>query len=210
VLPAIDMQALARARELQLIELSFDLATGRALPRDAVAWSRALASVREVTELDGFLGKRKAFFAAPLTPPESDAAFPWHLYLWEAFFRLENRTSKDLDPSTKVLRMPQHPEYLTSVGSLRDALRGDPVSSDAIMIGSPSLDNLARTLVRIAPEIPRDSLRGKRVYVAIDDAHSAAVARALAHTGANYIQLDPGKPIPQRQARLQEYHDHHP
>ena len=48
-------------------------------------------------------------------------------------------------------------------------------------------------------------LKQARVYVVVDDAHTTAVARILAPTGATYIQLDPGKPIPQRKERLDAY-----
>ena len=78
------------------------------------------------------------------------------------------------------------------------------------MIGSPSQDDLARRVAEIAADVPRGSLQGTRIYVAADDAHTAAIARALTRTGATYVQLDPGKPIPQRKARLEAYLEANP
>ena len=70
------------------------------------------------------------------------------------------------------------------------------------MIASPSQDNLVHVLSGIAVTVPRGWLKKARVYVAVDDAHTAEVARMLLPTGAKYVQLDPSKPIPQRKARL--------
>ena len=70
------------------------------------------------------------------------------------------------------------------------------------MIASSSQDNLLHVLSEIAVTVPRGWLKKARVYVAVDDARTAEVARTLLPTGANYVQLDPSKPIPQRKERL--------
>jgi hypothetical protein len=74
-----------------------------------------------------------------------------------------------------------------------------------VMIGSPSQDPLVSVLAKIFGDLSAGRLKGARIYVAADDAHTAAIARALAHTGAKYIQLDPEEPIPQRRERLIRY-----
>ena len=92
--------------------------------------------------------------------------------------------------------------YQASVGFLNDALHDELTRDGVVMIASPSQDNLVHVLSGIAVTVPRGWLKKARVYVAVDDAHTAEVARMLLPTGAKYVQLDPSKPIPQRKARL--------
>jgi hypothetical protein len=185
----------------QHIELPFDVATGQAVAPDEKAWSEALTSAMQVNaENRAWEAKHKAEFIAPLTDHRSDDESDWHRYLLEAFFRVDPGW-KNGYPATTVLRLPQHKDYQASVGFLNDALH-DELRTGVVMIASPSQDNLVHVLSGIAVTVPRGWLKKARVYVAVDDAHTAEVARMLLPTGAKYVQLDPGKPIPQRKARL--------
>jgi hypothetical protein len=188
------------------VELAFDLTTGQAAPPEPKSWSDALAAVRKVNVEDRAAeAEQEARFVAPLTGPHSDAEQDWHLYLQEAFFRVDPEW-QDSYPRTTVLRLPKQQNYQASVGFLRDALHDEIGKDGIVMIASPSQDNLLRVLSRLAADLPNGALKSVRIYVAVDEAHSAAVAKALALTGATYVQLDPNRAIPQRAARLEAYH----
>ena len=187
------------------LEMRFDLATGRLLPVDEKAWSSALADARAVNAATHKAEMvAQAHFIAPLTGPHSDLDQDWHGYLIEAFFRLDPDWKNDF-PATKVLRLPQRPDYQASVGFLRDALHDELSQDGALMIASPSQDNLVRVLTELGPGVRRGWLKHARVYVVVDAAHKAAVAKALALSGAKFIPLDPNRPIPQRKERLDAY-----
>lgn len=186
------------------VELAFDMANGQEFEfaPDGSTWSRAIAQANRVdAALRVEEAKQEAAFIAPLAAPRSDADVDWHHYLAEAFFRVDPDWKDDY-PATKVLRLPQRKDYPASVDFLKDALHGDLYRRGVTMIASPSQDNLVRVLAQIAAKVPHGWLKDVRIYVAVDDAHTAAVAKALAPTGAAYIQLNPDVPIPQRKARL--------
>lgn len=187
------------------VELAFDLANGQELAPDEPAWSGAIEQAKRVdAALRAEEAKQEAVFIAPLVAPRSDVDVDWHHYLAEAFFRIDPDW-KDGYPATQVLRLPQRKDYPVSVDFLTDALHGDLYRHGVTMIASPSQDNLVRVLARIAATVPHGWLKDVRIYVAVDDAHTAAVAKALAPTGATYIQLNPDVAIPQRKARLDAY-----
>lgn len=205
VIPDKDHRGVSFSEDDPHLEIRFDLQTGKLLPLDDKVWPAALASAREVNaENRKDEAIARARFIAPLTSPHGDTDEDWHRYLIEAFFRLDSNWKDDY-PQTKVLRLPQRSDYQVSVGFLRDALH-DTLSQDgALMIASPSQDNLVRVLTELGPRVPRGWLKAARVYVAVDNAHKAAAAKALARSGARFIQLDPGKPIPQNKERLDAY-----
>jgi hypothetical protein len=200
VVPSLASRGGPGDEEAEHVELSFDLETGRAIPPDETAWSKVLSKVTQVRAADR--ASQAAYdAAAPLVGPRSDEESDWHQYLREAFFRIDPRWEKDF-PATKVIRLPAQKDYQASVGWLEEALHRTQLGG-AIMIASPSQDNLVHVLSEIAATVPRGSLKEMRIYVAVDGAHTAAVAKALAATAARYIQLDPDRPIPQRKARLE-------
>lgn len=187
------------------VELAFDMASGQEFTPEEPAWSRAIAQANRVdAALRAEEARQEAVFMAPLAAPRSDADADWHRYLAEAFFRVDPDWEGGY-PATKVLRLPQRKDYPVSVDFLTDALHGDLYRHGVTMIGSPSQDNLVRVLARIAATVPHGWLKDARIYVAVDDAHTATVAKALAPTGATYIQLNPDVAIPQRRARLDAY-----
>jgi hypothetical protein len=104
--------------------------------------------------------------------------------------------------------LPESADYDASVGFVKDALRDRLLNRNGvIMIASPSQDNLVRVLSEIVPTLAQGSLTTTKIYVAVNDSQSSAVAKVFAPTGAKYIQLDPSKPIPQRKARLDAYEE---
>lgn len=187
------------------VELPFDMTSGKTLAPDPRAWAHALHEAHKVAaEQRAAQAAADAAFVAPLLGPKTDRDEDWHRYLVEAFFRLDPGWKNDF-PATKVLRLPQRKDYEASVGFLRRALRDGTNQDSALMLASPSQDNLVRVLSEEVATVPHGWLKQARVYVVVDDAHTTAVARILAPTGATYIQLDPGKPIPQRKERLDAY-----
>jgi hypothetical protein len=207
VAPSVETSREVDGSNTRHVEMSFDLTTGQAIPPDEKAWSDALADAMLVNAADRAAeAKSAAEFVAPLLAPHSNADRDWHAYLVEAFFRVDADWENGY-PATKVLRLPQQKDYQASVGFLKDALHDELNKRGAIMIASPSQDNLVLVLSEVTVTVPRGWLKKARVYVAVDDAHTTAVAKALVPTGAKYIQLDPNKPIPQRKARLEAYRD---
>jgi hypothetical protein len=180
----------------QHIELAFDLAAGSAVPPDGRAWSEALASAMQINaDNRTWEAKDKTEFIAPLVGPQSDDESAWHSYLVEAFFRADPDW-KNGYPATTILRRPQRKDYQASVVFLHDALNDEFSRDGILMIASPSQDNLVRVLSEAVLTVPHRWLEKARVYVAVDDGHTAEVARMLLPTGAKYVQLDPNKPIP--------------
>jgi hypothetical protein len=209
VVPSVEAPGGSGDSESRHIELALDMATGVPIPPSGEDWDSALESARQLNAAAHLWEEQnKARFIAPLRGPESDSEPEWHGYLREAFFRID-ADWKNGYPATKVLRRPESATYEASVGFVRDALNDKTAAriGGAIMIASPSQDNLIRVLSDLAPKVQRGSLKNVRLYVAVDDAHSPAVAKLLASTGATYIQLDPTKPIAQRKARLDSYRD---
>jgi hypothetical protein len=204
VVPEVVAQWPANADPQQYIDLAFDLATGGALPRDETAWSRALSSVKELNEHnDRIAAEQKARFIAPFTAPRSDHEQEWHEYLGEVFFRMDGDWGNGY-PATAFIRLPKHADFAKSVNWLEEAL-SDDVRSNVVMVASPSQEHLVSVVAKVCADVAPGKLQGTRIYVAADDAHTAAIARALAPTGATYIQLDPEEPIPQRRERLVRY-----
>jgi hypothetical protein len=202
VVPSVEAYQDLDGNASQHIELRFDAATGQAFAPNEKAWSAALTSATKViAENHAWEAKQKSEFIAPLLGPRGDGESDWHHYLEEAFFRVDP-SWKNGYPATKILRLPKHKEYQASVGFLNDALHDQLNRDGVLMIASPSQDNLLHVLSEIAVTVPAGWLKKARVYVAVDDAHTAEAAKILLPTGAKYIQLDPSKPIPQRKARL--------
>ncbi|EIL98879.1 hypothetical protein RHOFW104T7_14225 [Rhodanobacter thiooxydans] len=187
------------------VELAFELMDGKGSVPDEPAWSGAMTKAARVDALlRARWAKEEAIFVAPLQSPHGSEYVDWVHYLTEAFFRVD-ADWQDGFPATVVLRLPTAGDYEASVDHLFNALRGELNRDGALMIASPSQDNLVRVLARLAKKVPREWLKDARVYVAVDAAHTDAAKSALARTGAKYIQLNPDVPIPQRKARLKAF-----
>ncbi|MGO4262568.1 hypothetical protein [Lysobacter sp. TAB13] len=191
--------------EQHYVDLSFDLASGQPAPIDQRAWARAMAAAtKAAAERRAIEAERHADFIAPLTTPSGGQESDWSGYLREAFYRLDPGWENGY-ANTVVLSPPQAPEYADSLAAFRDALSPECKSATAVLFASPSQDNLVAAFSERVAQLANGSLKGARIYVAVNDAHSAAVAKALAHTGATYIQLDPARPIEQSKVRLDQY-----
>lgn len=204
VVPSIDASPGTGDASAQYVELTFDLATGSELtPDNKKAWHAALAAARNVNAVQhAEQAKREAAFRAPLLAPRDDAEVDWHEYLRNAFYRLDPDWH-DTFPATKVLPRPGQKDYSLMLRYLDQAFHEDQFRDGVLMIASPSQDNLVHVLAQIVADVPNGWFKGARIYVAVDDAHTAAVATLLSPTGAHYVQLDPDKAIPQRKAWLE-------
>ncbi len=186
------------------VELRFNSGTGEAAASSGKAWADALKQAHQVDAGNRVAEARsQARFIAPLLAPHTDSERDWHLYLVEAFFRIDPTWRRGY-PATQVLRLPHQRDYQASVGFLKASLQDHLNRDGVIMVASPSQDNLVKVLSELAATVPSGWLSRARIYVAVDEAHSLAVARALTPTGAEYLQLDPTKPIAQRQERLDD------
>lgn len=209
VVPSVASSRGEDAGDPRYVELPFNLTTGKAILPDPNTWSDALADVARVNAANLAADAKFAVeFVAPLRAPVSTEEGDWYAYLLNAFYRVDAAWDTDF-PAIKILRSPQEQNYQSSVSSLEGALHDELNKDGAIMIASPSQDNLVRVLSDVTATVPPGWLKNARVYVAVDDAHTTAVAKALAPTGAKYIQLDLNKPIPQRRALLDSYRSKH-
>lgn len=199
-------QGLLDAQSTAHVDVRFDLASGQLIPNASPAWLDALASARKVHQkLLGEEAAQELRFISPLRAPVSDVR-EWHGYLVEAFFRLDPDWD-DGYPATKVIPNPDSEGYERLVGYLRDALSDESNGDGVLMIAAPSQDVLVNVLKEEFARVGTGALADVRVYVVVDQRHVEAVRGALAHTGADFIQLDPRHDIPQRKERLDRYLD---
>jgi hypothetical protein len=187
-----------------LVDVRFDMATGEQRPLEGDAWTNALARAERVAAMQQEERRQwQARFVAPLSAPDAGAdTKEWHVYLVEAFFRLDPHWD-DGYPAAKVVHAKGSQGHARSVGWLRDALVDDCGQDCVVMVASPSQEALVEALVGIGPEIAPGGLQGGRVYVAVDDGHAEAAHAALAHASPTWIRIDPAHPIPQRAERLE-------
>lgn len=189
------------------VEATIDLASGQLHAHAGAAWSAALAAADRVNaENDEAAAAQLAWFKAPLFAPQIADEQAWHEYLRESFLRLASDWQEG-STGTTVLRLPDAPDYRPSVKWVHEALKEDHYEGEAISFASPVQDNLVKILIDAARRVPDGKLKGVRVYVAVGDALWPQVTAALAHSGAEMIQIDPAKPIPQRPERLRELED---
>ena len=191
------------------VEIAVNMADGQVVPPQGPAWDRALRAAKLAdAKFRAYVAKEDAEFKAPLSPPGSDAVLPWHQYLAEAF-RRSDADWKDGAASTAVLGRKGNPDYQRQLGLLRNAL-ADPVDKNgAIMLGSPDPANLVKVVAAMVAALPENQLSGSRIYIAAPPSLQDAAAKAVARTGASFILLDTGKPIPQRPERLERYLSEH-
>ena len=193
------------ADERRYVELEIDLVDGRPVPPSGAAWeeAKAAASAHEAA-LRTAHAQWEAAFRAPLSPPETGGEREWHGYLLEAFFRLDPDWEEGF-PAVKLLRHTGHPDYRQSERWVAQALTvGIHVPRDALVFGSPDEANLVEVLGKALRKLKPGRLQGLRIYVAVGEARRAAVAGAVAHLGAEFVQIDPAVPIPQNKARLRK------
>jgi hypothetical protein len=202
--PSPDNDGLPNNKSAQFVQVVFDLAAGKVEPPAGPAWEHAEQTARQVRakQLEAEAEERRRFIE-PLTVPQSADEREWHQYLVEAFFRLDPASSDEY-PATTVLRSPSARDYQASVAWVHGALRGED-SEGAIMLASPSQDALLARIEAEAKGMPAGALSLARVYLLLNGARFVQAQSALAHSGADLIQLDPATAIPQRPDRLEYF-----
>jgi hypothetical protein len=187
------------------IDIRFHLSDGTLVPPAGKAWDEAMMSATQADarrrQLDA---ERKERFISPLAAPADGDVQAWHLYLIEAFFRIDPDWREGY-PATKVVPLPSAANFALLSRYLGEALTDDVNTDGAIMIAALSQDVLVQSLQKYARTVKPGFLAKARVYIAADDAHMPAARAALSRTGAQVIQLDIDKPIPQRKERLEAY-----
>jgi hypothetical protein len=184
------------------VDLTINLSDGTIRPSDEAVWRRALSQARRVAaarRAEAEAAERE--FRAPLLAPTGAREQDWHLYLIEAYFRLEGIGGY---PNTKVLRSPRARDYAPSQQWLCEMFSDDGAADDVMMIASPSSpENLVQVLQQCVAATEPGALSSARIYVAVPLEFRDRAIAALAPTGARVIYLDPTVPIPQRPERLE-------
>lgn len=192
------------------VDIRFRLADGSLVPPSGKAWDDALASAaRADARRKELEAEQRRRFLSPLSAPVEGDERAWHGYLVEAFFRLDPEWEEGY-PATQVVPLPKAKNFALLSRYLREALVDDGSAEGALMIAALSQDVLVKTLQEHAKLVKPGFLAKARIYVAADDAHMPAVRAALAHTGAQLIQLDIAGSIPQRKERLERYLENNP
>lgn len=186
------------SRDYEHLDLALRLADGSVVePRDPTwesALSRATNVLAERNEAER--ARREALITA-LHAPENGDIRHWNSYLREAFERNDPDWPQG-STSVTVLLPREDERHQVSIGWAREELFDRHYEGQALTFGSPSPDVLTTALTGLASEISPGALDGVRLFVAAGDSDSARIAAAFAHTGADYVQLDPAIPIPPR------------
>lgn len=204
VVPSADDEATHADKE-RFVDVRFLLADGSLVPLEGEAWAQANATALKADARRKQLQEEeRQWFIAPLAAPRDGETSEWHRYLVDAYFRVDPEW-EDGYPATNVAPLPNDPQFKLLTGYIGDALVDEMNADGVIMIASPSQEVLVNVLQQQAKRAKPGSLAMARVYVAADHAHMPAVQAALAHTGADVIQLDVDTAIPQRKERLERY-----
>lgn len=191
--------------EMAGVDIRFRLSDGSLVPPAGKAWDLALASAAQADARRKQLEEEaKERFISPLSAPRDGDVGAWHRYLVEAFFRIDSDWMEGF-PAIKVVPLSSDPDFALLSRYLGEALVDDMNADDTIMVAALSQDVLVQSLEKYASEVRPGSLAKARIYVAADNAHIPAASAALKHTGAEVIQIDIDKPIPQRKERLEAY-----
>lgn len=190
--------------DLQHVDVVSDLVSGVvSIPPDRV-WRPVLAQASAaLTSQRAEQAAWERRFLQPARAPVNGDERGWHEYLEDAFSRLD-LDPRDRSPTIKVLRIPTAPDYDASARAMRDALREARVDG-TFMLGSPSQTGLLDFLEEEALSMHAGTLTVLRIYLALDDTRFARAKAILETRGAEPIQLDPARSIPQRAERLREY-----
>ena len=186
----------------ELIDLRIDLGTGRPSQPTGSKWEAAMAAAEAVNAAETVAKReQEARFEAPLLGPDSGGEREWHEYLREAFYRTV-ADWREASTSTTVLPLRTAPDYRQSEIWVIEALGTDFYGGEDRSFASPSQENLADVFETAAAKVRAGGLKGVRIHVAVTDGLRDRFERALAHTGATFVQVDPTKPIPQSPDRL--------
>lgn len=204
VVPSEDEQD-AYTGKGRYIDVHFLLADGSLVPLAGEAWANAnAAALKEDARRKRLEEEFRQRFVSPLSAPRSNETSDWHGYLREAYFRVDKAWESDF-PSTQVVPLPADANAARMADYMGAALAAERNADGVIMLASPSQEVLVQALQQQAGRAKPGTLAKARVYVAADKAHMPAARMALAHTGAEVIQLDIDVAIPQRKQRLEIY-----
>lgn len=204
VVPSVEQET-ADEESVEHIDVHVELADGQLVPSEGPEWSRALASAHKAyRKLKQDQAEARERFVSPLAAPVDGDEPDWHAYLSEAFFRID-ADWEDGYPATEVIPLPMAANFALVSGYLGDALTDEMNADGVIMLASPSQDVLVDVLETQAKRVKSGALSQARIYVATDARHIQRARDALAHTGAQVLQLDINQTIPQRKARLDAY-----
>ena len=180
------------------IDIAVDMVDGSVSPNNPGAWNAAEATGRKVLAAQvAYEAATKAAFLAPLLGPKANAEREWHDYLREAVGRL---IGDDETPSTTVLRLPSADDYAVSETWVHDALTES--YADKVALASLSEPNFVAVLKEVMSKLPDRSLSKVTAFIAVSDQNWPAVVATMRRSGANIVQLDPAKAIPQRSERI--------
>lgn len=187
------------------VDIRFLLSDGSLAPVAGRAWKEASDSASKASiRRQALLEAQRKRFVSPLAAPRNGNVTDWHGYLVDAFFRIDPKWEERY-PATKVVPLAGDPKFALLSRYLGEALSGKVNANGVIMIASPSQEVLVSVLREQARKVKKGFLANTRVYAAADEAHMPAVRAALAHTGAQVVQLDIDTPIPQRKEAIDNY-----
>lgn len=138
----------------------------------------------------------------PLLAPDSREPLDWHVYLREAFLRLDD--DEAVFPATFVLPSTADPGYGKEVERLHARLR-DAKAQDVFMLAALSQDTLLDLLKQEAVGLRSGMFARPRFYLLLDGPRFAQASALLEASGATLIQLDPARAIPQRADYLEAW-----
>lgn len=191
-------------REQRYVDIHFDLLDGQrtSTTETEPAWLAAVAeSERAFARVQAYERAEYERFVSPLAAPGTgESSGAWHRYLSEAYRRLAY-TDDDAYPSVRVVEPPDH----EGQEAVLERLGGTSVDDGPIVIGAASQTWLLDAITRRMAGVEPGALTHLRIYVAVDQAHLAAIRHALAPTGATFLPIDIDQPIPQQPDRLKKY-----
>jgi hypothetical protein len=190
----------------QFVDVVFDPRDGSvALPAPEVWMPAQKEAATALATQRALLADELEQAIVPLLPPDSREPLDWHVYLREAFSRLDEDEAGF--PATFVVPSPADPGYAKEVGRLHARLQ-DAKARDVIMLGALSQDTLLDLLKQEAASFHPGMRAWPRLYLLLDAERFAQASALLAPSGATLIQLDPARAIPQRADYLEAWEDY--
>ena len=191
------------------VDVRFQLSNGRLTRDSGPSWIQALSKARAAyARVNEEAAAAKRRFIAPLEAPVTENVTDWHLYLREVFFRLDPDWEEGY-PATHVLPARGSTDFNRMSGYIGEALIDELNADGVMMFASLSQVALRDVVLAQARRVAPRALSRARIYIAVDSMHFQPIRNALAHTGANVVQLDVELSIPQRSERLEAMKEAH-
>lgn len=191
-------------RRDRFVEIVIDLPTGQVHPPQGRVWEAALRGSEQVNKrLDEEEAEHNAWLRTPLPAPTSDEDIAWGRYMFEAHRRVTPVWPMKDSPFIFGLPRPSDEDYAREAEWLVEIIEEtDFETKDEFVASSPDQDSLVRVLVAAAPRFKPGSLKGKWLFLVVSDRHWPALQAAFAGSGAELVQINPDRPIPQRPERM--------